>query len=90
MKIGIPKEILAGERRVAALPETVEKYVKMGFEVAVETAAGLGVYRSDNDYEKAVELLIPCQAMFAKSGAVLAPPVHQRPTAKQISEEETQ
>ena len=53
MKIGIPKEILEGERRVAALPETVGKYVKMGFEVAVETAAGAGVYRSDSDYEKA-------------------------------------
>ena len=43
MNIGIPKESLEGERRVAAIPETVEEYVKMGFEVAVETAAGAGV-----------------------------------------------
>ena len=40
MKIGIPKERLAGERRVAATPDTVAKLLKLGFEVQVEMGAG--------------------------------------------------
>ncbi len=38
MKIGIPREIHIGERRVAATPETVEQLVKLGYTVAVEAA----------------------------------------------------
>ena len=40
MKIGVPKEIREGERRVAATPETVGRYVDDGFEVLVEAGAG--------------------------------------------------
>ena len=40
MKVGIPKEIYPHELRVAATPDTVEKMVKLGLEVAVETGAG--------------------------------------------------
>ena len=40
MRIGIPKEVLNGERRVAATPDTVKKMIKMGFEVSVEAGAG--------------------------------------------------
>ena len=41
MRVGIPKETLTGERRVAAVPETVSKMVKAGMQVAVETGAML-------------------------------------------------
>ncbi len=44
MLIGIPKEIMYKENRVAALPETVEKFKKLGFDVIVETKAGAGQY----------------------------------------------
>ncbi|EOD81262.1 NAD(P) transhydrogenase alpha subunit [Grimontia indica] len=40
MQIGVPKEILAHETRVAATPKTVEQLLKMGFEVVVEKDAG--------------------------------------------------
>ena len=40
MKIGVPKEIHPGERRVAASPKNVERLQKLGFEVTVETGAG--------------------------------------------------
>ncbi|HJN83450.1 MAG TPA: NAD(P)(+) transhydrogenase (Re/Si-specific) subunit alpha, partial [Verrucomicrobiota bacterium] len=40
MLIGIPREIAAGEHRVAAAPENVAKFIKLGFEVAVEADAG--------------------------------------------------
>ncbi len=38
--IGIPKEIHAGERRVAATPETAQKLQKLGFSVLIERGAG--------------------------------------------------
>ncbi len=40
MQIGVPKEILAGETRVAASPKSVEQLLKLGFEVSVESGAG--------------------------------------------------
>ncbi|MEW6198034.1 MAG: NAD(P) transhydrogenase subunit alpha [Planctomycetota bacterium] len=59
MIIGIPKEILPEERRVAALPETVRKYVELGFEVLVETQAGGGVFRPDDEYVTAGARIAP-------------------------------
>lgn len=53
MRIGIPKETLAEEKRVAATPETVAKYIGLGFSVAVQSSAGDGVYASDDEYRKA-------------------------------------
>src|SRR6478736_3111878 len=50
MKIGIPKEIRPGERRVAATPDTVSRLLKLGFEVQVESHAGAGASFSDADY----------------------------------------
>ena len=40
MQIGIPRESLAGETRVAATPATVEQLRKLGFDVSVESGAG--------------------------------------------------
>ena len=37
--IGVPRETFAGEKRVATVPEVVEKLVKLGFRVAVEAGA---------------------------------------------------
>lgn len=59
MIIGIPKEILPEERRVAALPETVRKYVELGFEVLVETQAGSGVFHPDDEYVAAGARIAP-------------------------------
>jgi NAD(P) transhydrogenase subunit alpha len=50
MKIGIPKEIRPGERRVAATPETVSRLLKLGFEVSVEAQAGAGASFRDAEY----------------------------------------
>jgi len=50
MKIGIPKEIRPGERRVAATPDTVSRLLKLGFEVQVESQAGAGASFADADY----------------------------------------
>ena len=72
MLIGIPKEILPAERRVAAIPETVAKYCKMGFDVAVETGAGAGIFASDDDYKKAgARIFSNVEELFAKADLIL-------------------
>ena len=53
MKIAVLKETEEGERRVAATPETVKKYVGLGASVAVEAGAGAGASIADSDYEAA-------------------------------------
>lgn len=51
--IGIPKEIHPGERRVAATPQTILKLKKLGFDVAVESGAGVAIDASDAEYQEA-------------------------------------
>ncbi|MDE0713394.1 MAG: alanine dehydrogenase, partial [Gammaproteobacteria bacterium] len=50
MKIGIPREIQASERRVACTPDETRKLIKLGHEVLVETNAGQAAGFSDNEY----------------------------------------
>ena len=52
MKIAIPKEKTSGEKRVAITPETVKKYVQLGFDVAIETNAGQGSLILDELYNE--------------------------------------
>ena len=52
MIIAIPKEILAGENRVACVPDVASKYIKAGFEVHIENNAGLNAGFENADYEK--------------------------------------
>ena len=51
--IGVPKEIAAGEKRVATVPDVVEKLIKLGFSVAVESGAGEAANCSDDSYRAA-------------------------------------
>ncbi len=53
MKIGVPKEIYAGERRVATTPDVVAQLIKLGFDVAVESGAGTESSYSDEAYREA-------------------------------------
>jgi len=72
MIIGIPKEILDGEKRVAALPENVSEYTKMGYEVIVQASAGEGIFRSDEEYKSAGARIVPdAQTLFNTADIVL-------------------
>ncbi|HMI41199.1 MAG TPA: NAD(P) transhydrogenase subunit alpha [Sphingomicrobium sp.] len=51
-RIAVLKEA-EGEARVAAIPETVKKFIALGAEVAVENGAGIGAAVSDAEYEAA-------------------------------------
>jgi NAD(P) transhydrogenase subunit alpha len=53
MRIGVPKETAAGERRVALVPEIVAKLIPAGFEVLVQRGAGEAASFPDAAYEEA-------------------------------------
>jgi len=72
MFIGIPREILPGENRVAALPETVWKLVQAGHEVGVESGAGHGVFVSDDGYREAgAEVIADPSLLYERADVVL-------------------
>ncbi|MFT0533778.1 Re/Si-specific NAD(P)(+) transhydrogenase subunit alpha [Castellaniella hirudinis] len=67
MQIGIPRETLPGETRVAAIPDTVKKLIQAGHQVRVERAAGLAARYRDSDYESAGATLVDAaQALGAE------------------------
>ncbi|NOY66901.1 MAG: Re/Si-specific NAD(P)(+) transhydrogenase subunit alpha [Gammaproteobacteria bacterium] len=51
LSIGIPKEIEAGERRVAIVPAVAEKYSKKGFRVILQKGAGDASYFPDSEFD---------------------------------------
>ena len=53
LTIGVPRETFAGEKRVATVPDVVEKLVKLGFAVRVETGAGAAANFGDDAYQAA-------------------------------------
>jgi len=57
--IGVPKETWADEKRVATVPEVVEKLIKLGFKVAVESGAGEASNFSDDSYRAAGARVVP-------------------------------
>ncbi|MDG1707914.1 MAG: NAD(P)(+) transhydrogenase (Re/Si-specific) subunit alpha, partial [Emcibacteraceae bacterium] len=59
MKISIPKERREHEKRVAATPDTVKKYISLGFDVTVETNAGFNSQIMDQDYSDAGATIAP-------------------------------
>ncbi|MBC7907846.1 MAG: Re/Si-specific NAD(P)(+) transhydrogenase subunit alpha [Rhodospirillaceae bacterium] len=82
MKIAIPKERRAGEARVAVSPDTVKKYVQMGFDVVVETGAGAGASIADSIYQDAGASIAPDAASAFDAHVVLK---IQRPTDDEIA-----
>lgn len=64
MQIGIPKESLAGEARVAATPKTVKELKKLGFAVAVEANAGLASQFDDAAYREAGAEIVQGDAVY--------------------------
>ncbi len=72
MKLAILKETADAERRVAATPETVKKFVVLGAEVAVEAGAGLTASIADSDYEGAGATVAPRETAVAGADAILA------------------
>ena len=53
MNVSVPKESASGERRVALVPEVVERLAQKGVEVTVETGAGAEAHYPDDAYTEA-------------------------------------
>jgi NAD(P) transhydrogenase subunit alpha len=70
-RIGVPRETFPGEKRVATVPEVVEKLIKLGFKVAVESGAGDAANFSDEAYRTVgAEVISGAAALWAASDIV--------------------
>ncbi|HKX91532.1 MAG TPA: Re/Si-specific NAD(P)(+) transhydrogenase subunit alpha [Sphingomicrobium sp.] len=72
MKIAVLKEMAAGETRVAAIPETVKKFVALGAEVAVEQGAGAAASVADAEFEAAGAAVATRADVIKGAGILLA------------------
>ena len=72
MKIAVLKETAQGEKRVAATPETVKKFIALGATVAVEAGAGEAASISDSDYVNAGAMVGPREQVLSGAEAVFA------------------
>jgi len=80
--IGVPKETAAGEKRVATVPEVVEKLIKLGFAVRLQSGAGEGANCSDESYRAAgAEVVATAAELWSGSDIVLKVVV---PTAEEV------
>jgi len=69
--IGVPREVFPGEKRVATVPEVVEKLIKQGFRVAVERGAGDAAQIADDAYRAAgAEIVTDRAQLWATSDIV--------------------
>ena len=53
MRVAVPKEIREGEKRVALVPDVISKLIKLGYQVSIESGAGLPSQASDDLYKAA-------------------------------------
>ena len=72
LRIGVPREVFPGEKRVATVPDVVEKFIKLGFTVSVESGAGNDANFNDDAYRAAgAEIAENAAALWASSDIVL-------------------
>ena len=72
MKIGTPKEIFAGESRVAMTPASATQLIKLGYECAIEKGAGLAAGFSDASYKEAGVEVVGTAAALWKASDIIA------------------
>lgn len=72
MKIGIPKEVHPGERRVAATPDNAKRLQKYGFEVLIEAGAGALANFGDDAYAAVGCTIVPeVRSLYNQADIVL-------------------
>ncbi|HEX8638278.1 MAG TPA: Re/Si-specific NAD(P)(+) transhydrogenase subunit alpha [Pyrinomonadaceae bacterium] len=89
LKIGVPKEIHPGERRVAATPQTVMRLQKLGFEVLIETGAGREIDCFDSTYKEAGATIVDdTRALWSASDVIIKVRPPEENTALGVHETE--
>ncbi|MFO1352855.1 MAG: NAD(P) transhydrogenase subunit alpha [Gammaproteobacteria bacterium] len=71
ISVAVPKETLAGERRVALDPGTAERVAKRGAIVLIERGAGLGAHQADAAYASRARLIDNAQALYHEADVLL-------------------
>ncbi|BDI61676.1 alanine dehydrogenase [Qipengyuania nanhaisediminis] len=72
MLVGVPKEIKPQEFRVGLTPEAAREYVSAGHSVIIETGAGLGIDKTDDDYRQiGAEIVDSAEEVFARAEMVV-------------------
>jgi H+-translocating NAD(P) transhydrogenase subunit alpha len=71
LRIGVPKETAPGEKRVATVPEVVDKLIKLGFSVAIESGAGDAAHCSDEAYRAVGAEVLPDAATLWASADIV-------------------
>ena len=71
MRIGVPKEIVPGETRIAASPDSIRKFTALGAEVLVESGAGAGAQMADEALAEAgAHIVVDAQTIYGDSDLV--------------------
>ena len=72
LTIGVPKEILAGELRVAVTPDVAKKFVENGARFVIESGAGEGAFFFDSDYSAVgAEVVSTAQEVYSRANLIL-------------------
>ena len=71
MRIGVPRELFTGEKRVATTPDVASQLIKMGFDVAVESNAGAAASYTNAAYEAAGCSVASTDDIWSNSDIVL-------------------
>jgi len=71
MKVGVPRETLPGERRVALVPDALGKLKAAGIDVLVESGAGTAAAFPDATYEEAGATIVTAAELYAQADCVV-------------------
>lgn len=71
MRVFVPKEIKTQEYRVGLLPEAVKRLTSQGHQLFVESGAGAGIAKSDDQYESAGAQIVDALTGFEKAEMVV-------------------
>ncbi|MDQ7859750.1 MAG: Re/Si-specific NAD(P)(+) transhydrogenase subunit alpha [Armatimonadota bacterium] len=72
MKVGVPREIAPGERRVALVPAAIDRLIKAGLEVQVEAGAGEAAFHTTREYADVGARILPDPAvLYGQSDVIL-------------------
>lgn len=89
MLIGVPKEIKNNEFRVGMTPTSVREAIAHGHQVIVETNAGVGIGRSDDDYRaQGAEIADTAEEIFARADMIVKVKEPQASERKQLREQQ--
>ena len=75
MRIAVPKEIRDGEKRVALVPDIISKLTRLGFDVVIESGAGVHSQATDADYISAGATISKGEVLSAADAVLSVQPL---------------